>query len=252
MKNLITIGLMLCFLVLFTGCMHVGKDNTENMSEVDTSIGAEDNVKNQIATKEIVFFNYPQESELQNAMGKDESRVEYYTIDSCMDPYEYNIESDTLYAIQASIFAWKGDGDELVPDDFPNDYPIKKEDETSWDYEMTLEAYYMEKLLEILEKEEISILKVSRKYYEGGRFSGKVIFAITAKDLYRIFDGEESEMHKWHVNLQPVVRLDFEDIAKELGWDGTSLVDEWALHNIDLVQSVVGEEPHVTITVEVE
>ena len=166
----------------------------------------------------------------------------YQTIIGFKHPYDYEQE-DTLFAIGFSLGRYKEDADS----ELPSDYPIRGENED--------EDIFNKRLNEYLDGKGIELLKSEGMYtvvYDNPNDSS-VIIAATPKELYRLFASEDSIFNDWIYSICPVIRFDFIDIVKELGWKEENRdLYEWCQDNKELLQAQIGEEPHVTMTVEVE
>ena len=246
-KKILVIGLIFSFAIAFAGCTTEKQNNTETISEQDSHVGTETDKENKNTVKEVVFFNYPQETGYSNGVNEGWSNLWYETVHPYLNPYAYDVADETLYALHLSVSYYDESADGILPED----YPVREESEDEAEYTNRLGAYMSEKVKAIMKSEGIVFLaEASNEYSEEYMYDCTII--ANSKDLFRIFDDEEHEINNWGYILKPAVRSDFIEIIKSLGWEGTGSADEWALHNIDLVQSVVGEEPHVTMSVEVE
>lgn len=87
----------------------------------------------------------------------------------------------------------------------------------------------------------------------GDNYGYDMTIACTMDDLVHLFDNEEF-LEKWSVHINPLMRPDILEVLKELGWDenGTKTSGDWYKNNRELVESKIGTDNQITMTVEVE
>ena len=219
--------LLCCSMMIFTGC----GERTNSSEDTDTS--SETNSGEEIGSiteeeqenlREVVFLNRAIDPQSEDTVSISRNILKSF--------YEKEADPDTLYAFSIDV-------DHYYKNQsfYPEDYPVREENETQKDY-MKRCSEYRRKVVGLLLQEEGFLII-------GDLFQTQFVVAGTMENFVRVFE-EKENLEDWYLIAESTERPDMEDILNEAGWNSDMFDEfprqEWFEENMDILKSLLGTD----------